>query len=78
MKRFDKSKKRRRGQGMTEYIIIVAVIAMVCLGVAIRFGGEIRGMFSSAADDLSGAQQAADDAQSSDGYSGGGGGSALP
>jgi type IV pilus assembly protein PilA len=34
---------RQRGQGMTEYIIIVALIALAAIGVYSAFGGVVRG-----------------------------------
>lgn len=38
---------RTRGQGMTEYIIIVALIAIAAIGVVTLFGDNIRSLFSS-------------------------------
>ena len=35
-------KNNRRGQGMTEYIIIVALIAVAAIGITRIFGGSIR------------------------------------
>ena len=50
-----KSKARRtRGQGMTEYIIIVALIAIAAIGVITLFGDNIRGLFGISADALAG------------------------
>ena len=49
------SKTRRiRGQGMTEYIIIVALIAVAAIGVVGAFGGVIQGQFGVMASKLSG------------------------
>ena len=42
------------GQGMTEYIIIVAVIAIAAIGVITLFGQNIAGLFGLAADALTG------------------------
>ena len=42
------------GQGMTEYIIIVAVIAVAAIGVITLFGQNIAGLFGLAADSLTG------------------------
>lgn len=42
------------GQGMTEYIIIVALIAVAAIGVYQAFGDIIRGQTSVAASTLSG------------------------
>ncbi len=48
------SLKNRRGQGMTEYIIIVALIAIAAIGVITTFGNDIRHIFDSSTDALSG------------------------
>jgi Flp pilus assembly pilin Flp len=45
MKRF----KGQRGQGMTEYIIIVALIAIAAIAVIVLFGDNIRTQFGKAA-----------------------------
>jgi Flp pilus assembly pilin Flp len=47
-------KKNRRGQGMTEYIIIVALIAIAAIGVITLFGNNIRKLFGMSADALAG------------------------
>ena len=46
--------KKNRGQGMTEYIIIVALVAIAAIGVITVFGDNIRRMFGNAADSLGG------------------------
>jgi len=46
--------KKTRGQGMTEYIIIVALIAIAAIGVVTLFGDNIRALFGVSADALSG------------------------
>ena len=46
--------KRETGQGMTEYIIIVALIAIAAIGVYTAFGDIVRGQTSVAASALSG------------------------
>lgn len=46
--------KNRRGQGMTEYIIIVALIAIAAIGVITTFGNDIRHIFDASNDALSG------------------------
>lgn len=46
--------RRRRGQGMTEYIIIVALIAIAAIGVITLFGDNIRKLFGMSADALAG------------------------
>ncbi|MBI4612824.1 MAG: hypothetical protein HY720_04365 [Planctomycetes bacterium] len=38
----------RRGQGMTEYIIIIAVVAIAVLFVVKEFGGTVGGKFTEA------------------------------
>lgn len=42
------------GQGMTEYIIIVALIAIAAIGVVTIFGDNIRDLFAGATNALSG------------------------
>ena len=37
-----------RGQGMTEYVIILVAIAVVCIAIAVQFGGKIKGLFETA------------------------------
>jgi pilus assembly protein Flp/PilA len=46
--------KKARGQGMTEYIIIVALIAIAAIGVITLFGDNIRRLFGVSADALAG------------------------
>jgi pilus assembly protein Flp/PilA len=49
--------KRARGQGMTEYIIIVALIAIAAIGVITLFGDNIKALFGMSADALAGDTQ---------------------
>ncbi len=35
-----------RGQGMTEYVIILVAIAVVCIAIAVQFGEKIQGLFT--------------------------------
>lgn len=49
------SKKKIRGQGMTEYIIIVALIAIAAIGVYSAFGNVIKGQTGAMAAELGGA-----------------------
>ena len=49
-----KQLKKKRGQGMTEYIIIVALIAIAAIGVITLFGNNIRRLFGMSADALAG------------------------
>jgi type IV pilus assembly protein PilA len=53
MKRFA-LRRRQCGQGMTEYIIIVALIAIAAIGVYKAFGSVVRGQTSVAASTLAG------------------------
>jgi pilus assembly protein Flp/PilA len=45
------------GQGMTEYIIIVALIAIAAIGVVTIFGDNIRALFAGATNALAGEQK---------------------
>ncbi|MFC3815970.1 pilus assembly protein [Lysobacter sp. GCM10012299] len=47
-------KARQRGQGMTEYIIIVALIAIAAIGVVTFFGGALRNQVAGMASELAG------------------------
>jgi len=38
----------QRGQGMTEYVIILVAIAIVCIAIAVQFGGNIKSLFETA------------------------------
>jgi Flp pilus assembly pilin Flp len=49
------SKRRVRGQGMTEYIIIVALIAVAAIGVYNLFGKTVRNQTAGMAAALGGA-----------------------
>jgi pilus assembly protein Flp/PilA len=46
--------RRRRGQGNTEYVIIVALIAIATIAVVTLFGDNIRRLFGVSADELGG------------------------
>jgi type IV pilus assembly protein PilA len=48
------TRRRVAGQGMTEYIIIVALVAIAAIGVYSAFGDIVRGQASVAAVALSG------------------------
>ena len=58
---------RQRGQGMTEYVIIVALIAVAAIGVYTLFGQTVRNQTAGLAMEMSGqdAQTAINNAQSS-------------
>lgn len=45
---------RTRGQGMTEYIVIVALIAVAAIGIYTAFGDIVRGQTAVAAATLAG------------------------
>lgn len=47
-------RKSERGQGMTEYIIIVALIAIAAISVVTIFGDNIRALFGTSANALAG------------------------
>jgi Flp pilus assembly pilin Flp len=63
-----KLRRRRgqRGQGMTEYIIIVALIAIGAIFVVTVFGNNIRALFGSSANALVGQSTAATELGASD------------
>ena len=55
MKRLLRRLRRdERGQGMTEYIIIVALIAIAAIGVVTLFGDNIRALFAASTSALTG------------------------
>lgn len=45
--------KSKKGQGMTEYILIVALIAILAVGGVKIFGSRIKGLFTGAAEKVS-------------------------
>lgn len=49
-----RSRKRMFGQGMTEYIIIVALIAIAAIAVTSLFGGTVRSQVAGMAEEMSG------------------------
>ena len=49
-----KSKAKQLGQGMTEYIIIVALIAIAAIGVFTAFGDTVREQVAGMATELGG------------------------
>lgn len=54
--------RRQRGQGMTEYIIVVALVAIAAIGVYTAFGKTLRGQMAVTAQALAG--NSASDARS--------------
>lgn len=55
------SNRRQRGQGMTEYIIIVALVAIGAIFVVTVFGDNIRALFGSSANALQGTSTSTED-----------------
>lgn len=51
---FNRTAGRQRGQGMTEYIIIVALIAVAAIGVYSLFGKTIRNQVAGLAGEVAG------------------------
>jgi len=51
---FTIAKRRQQGQGMTEYIIIVALIAIAAIAVYQFFGNTVRSQTAAIAKELSG------------------------
>jgi Flp pilus assembly pilin Flp len=51
--------RRVRGQGMTEYIIIVALIAIAAIAVVSLFGGTVRSQVAGMAQEMSGTSASA-------------------
>jgi len=47
----------QRGQGMTEYIIIVALIAIICIGAVKYFGQSTQSGFKEASTQVNGVTQ---------------------
>lgn len=45
---------REDGQGMTEYVIIVALIAVAAIGVVTAFGDNVRNLFATSTQALAG------------------------
>lgn len=54
--RFRSLEERQSGQGMTEYIIMVALIAIAAIGVITIFGQNLRALFATSANALGGAE----------------------
>jgi len=44
--------KNQRGQGMTEYVIILVSIAIVCIAISVQFGGKIKSLFETADNEI--------------------------
>ncbi|HXN81762.1 MAG TPA: Flp family type IVb pilin [Myxococcales bacterium] len=54
MRQFIGKLNSQSGQGMTEYLLIVALIAVAAIGVVTVFGRDIRELFSGTTDSLAG------------------------
>lgn len=50
----------RRGQGLTEYIIIVALVAIAAIGVVNIFGNQLRNQFSTIIQAMAGQSRTVD------------------
>ena len=48
--------KNRRGQGLTEYIIIVALVAVAGIGIVNIFGNQLRNQFHTIVSAMAGSQ----------------------
>ncbi|MGE5700017.1 MAG: Flp family type IVb pilin [Deltaproteobacteria bacterium] len=47
----------RKGQGLTEYIIVVALVAIAAIGIVNIFGNQLRNQFSTIITAMSGSSQ---------------------
>jgi Flp pilus assembly pilin Flp len=54
MKRLTRLVRAERGQGLTEYIVIAALIAIAAMGIVTVFGDNIRALFGASVDALAG------------------------
>jgi Flp pilus assembly pilin Flp len=48
----NKLMKNERGQGMTEYVIILVSIAIICIAISVQFGGKIKSLFETADNEI--------------------------
>lgn len=49
-----RTRKLRRGQGMTENIITVALVAIAAIGIITLYGDNVRSLFGNSSDALAG------------------------
>jgi len=49
--------QNRKGQGLTEYIIVVALVAIAAIGIVNIFGNQLRNQFSTIITAMSGSSQ---------------------
>lgn len=61
--------RHRRGQGLSELVLVVSIVAIASISVITTFGDEVRGIFGDSSDALAGVGSEA---------GGGGGGEGLP
>jgi len=52
------TRKRRKGQGLTEYIIITALVAIAAIGIVNIFGNQLRHQFHTIVKAMSGSADA--------------------
>jgi Flp pilus assembly pilin Flp len=57
IKRFLKNRNNRKGQGMTEYVLIVFLIAILAYAAVELFGGKIKTAFETGAKKIGTATQ---------------------
>ena len=50
-------RKNRQGQGLTEYVLLVLLIAIAVFGAIKIFGGKIKGGFEKASEKIEEAQE---------------------
>jgi pilus assembly protein Flp/PilA len=58
IRRFRRFMKGRRGQGMSEYIIMVGLVAIAAIGVYTAFGDQVRAAMNAIGTQLSGDETA--------------------
>lgn len=61
-----KAGRKERGQGMVEYAIIVALIAVAAIGVVTIFGDNIRALFGASAQAIAGKTEVQNQGDNSD------------
>lgn len=55
----EKPGKNRKGQGLTEYIIVVALVAIAGIGIVNIFGNQLRNQFHTIVKAMAGSQTGA-------------------